>query len=87
VDAIVTLQAAHETRHKRHLCTLLGQCRSLLAPDGMMLFADQYAAPGNGKNPELFATPQEQEKAARAAWFTNMATLLDMHGMALLALH
>lgn len=33
-DAVVTMQAAHETRHKQHLVPLLRQARSVLKPDG-----------------------------------------------------
>ena len=41
-DAIVTLQAAHETRHKRHLVPLLERARTLAAPGGLLLYADHY---------------------------------------------
>jgi len=41
-DAVVTLQAAHETRHKRHLVPLLERARTVLAPGGVVLYADHY---------------------------------------------
>src|SRR5688572_26924179 len=44
-DAIVTLQAAHETRHKRHLLPLLERARTVLAPAGVLLYADHYLTP------------------------------------------
>jgi len=41
-DAVVTLQAAHETRHKRHLVPLLERARTVVAPGGVVLYADHY---------------------------------------------
>ena len=39
-DALVTLQAAHELRHKRHLPKLLRESHGLLAADGLFLYCD-----------------------------------------------
>ncbi|MBZ0238792.1 MAG: class I SAM-dependent methyltransferase [Deltaproteobacteria bacterium] len=44
-DAVVTLQAAHETRHRRHLVPLLERARTTLAPGGVLLYADHYLTP------------------------------------------
>jgi SAM-dependent methyltransferase len=44
-DALVTLQAAHETRHERHLVPLLERARSVLVPGGLLLYADHYLTP------------------------------------------
>lgn len=44
-DAVVTMQAAHETRHKRHLIPLLERARRRLAPGGAVLYADHYLTP------------------------------------------
>jgi SAM-dependent methyltransferase len=38
VDAVVTLQAAHEVRHKARLPALLRRIRSVIRPGGLFLF-------------------------------------------------
>lgn len=44
-DAIVTMQAAHETRHQRHLVPLLERARTVLVQGGVLLYADHYLTP------------------------------------------
>src|SRR5258706_6022316 len=41
-DAIVTMQAAHETRHKRHVVPLFERARTLLGSGGLRLCCDGY---------------------------------------------
>jgi hypothetical protein len=82
-NAVVTMQAAHETRHKRHLPNLLRAARQVLIPDGTLLYADHYAEEGNGKNPALMAARDEQVEALYQAGFSNVQRLLDEGGMAL----
>ena len=82
-DAVVTLQAAHETRHKRHLVLLLARARSLLNAGGLLLYCDHYAGPG--KHPDLFVSRQEQPLALAEAGFADIRLLLDEGGMALYA--
>lgn len=50
-DAIITMQAVHETRHKRRALPLLVQARALLRPDGQLLYCDHYFEVG--KKPGL----------------------------------
>jgi SAM-dependent methyltransferase len=83
VDAVVTMQAAHEVRHKDHLPALLAQLHGLVAPDGLLLFADHYA--GDGKNPALFPTREEQPIMLAKAGFSSVTPLLDQGGMTLYA--
>jgi cyclopropane fatty-acyl-phospholipid synthase-like methyltransferase len=82
-DAVVTMQAAHEVRHRRHLPLLLRRLRDTLADDGLLLFCDHYAEPGSRKNPALFFARDEQPAALAAAGFRDVAPLLDAGGMAL----
>jgi SAM-dependent methyltransferase len=82
-DAVVTLQAAHETRHKRHLPALLAQARQTLRPDGLMLYCDHYAGPG--KHPDLFWEVQAQAEVLRQTGFGKIEKLRDLGGMALYA--
>jgi hypothetical protein len=80
-DAIVTMQAAHETRHRRHLVPLLERARSALADDGVLLYCDHYAAAS--MNPSLYVERTEQPTALRAAGFATIELLHDEGGMAL----
>lgn len=82
-DAIVTMQAAHEVRHKRHLPKLLTLVRAVIAPEGTLLYCDHYAE--GGQNPDLMVKRDEQPLALEHAAFTDIRRLLDKGGMALYA--
>lgn len=82
-DAIVTMQAAHEVRHKRHLPKLLIQARGLLRPGGVFLYCDHYSEAGTEKNPLLYFSKSEQPHALRKAGFEPVTLLKDDGGMAL----
>jgi SAM-dependent methyltransferase len=81
-DAIVTLQAAHETRHKRHLVPLLERARTLLVPGGVLLYADHYLTPET-KLPELMPARDDQPLALERAGFTAVQLCHEEHAMAL----
>jgi hypothetical protein len=83
-DAIVTLQAAHETRHKRHLVPLLERARSLVAPGGMLLYADHYLTPGS-KLPALAPERADQPRALERAGFVDVQLVYEEGNMALWA--
>jgi len=83
VDAIVTMQAAHEVRHKSHLPSLLRSIRSAIKPDGLLLFCDHYAEVGSSKNAELHPSREEQVHFLADAGFVDIRLLLDEGGMAL----
>jgi SAM-dependent methyltransferase len=74
-DAVVTMQAAHETRHKRHLLPLLERARSVIEPGGLLLYCDSYLT-ADTKKPGLFVARAEQPLTLERAGFTNV-TLLD----------
>ncbi len=81
-DAVVTLQAAHETRHKRHLVPLLERARTVIAPDGTLLYADHYVTPET-KLPALFAARDEQRVALERAGFVDVQLCHEEGTMAL----
>ena len=80
-DAVLTLQAAHETRHQDRLPALLRGARVCLRTGGLLLYCDHYR--GSLKNPLLYLRKQEQPRALRGAGFTHIERLLDKGGMAL----
>lgn len=80
-DAVVTLQAAHETRHQDRLPSLLLRVRASLKAGGILLYCDHYR--GKLKNPLLYLERQQQPRALGAAGFVHIERLLDKGGMAL----
>jgi len=81
-DAVVTLQAAHETRHKRHLVPLLARARLVLDPCGVVLYADHYLTPET-KLPALTPAREDQPLALAQAGFVDVELLHDEGNMAL----
>jgi len=80
-DAVLTLQAAHETRHQARLPDLLRRARACLKAGGLLLYCDHYR--GTLKNPVLYLERQQQPRALRTAGFVHIVRLLDKGGMAL----
>jgi SAM-dependent methyltransferase len=80
-DAVLTLQAAHETRHRDRLPDLLRRTRACLKAGGLLLYCDHYR--GTLKNPILYLERQQQPRTLSAAGFVHIERLLDRGGMAL----
>jgi SAM-dependent methyltransferase len=81
-DAIVTMQAAHETRHKRHLVPLLDRARTVVAPGGVLLYADHYLTPET-KLPALAPEREAQPAALASAGFVDVQLRYEEANMAL----
>lgn len=81
-DAVVTLQAAHETRHKRHLVPLLERARTVIAPGGMLLYADHYLTPET-KLRALSPARDDQPLALERAGFVDVELRYEEGNMAL----
>lgn len=81
-DAVVTLQAAHEARHKRHLVPLLARARTVIAPGGVLLYADHYLTPET-KWPALMPARADQPLALERAGFVDVELRHDEGNMAL----
>jgi SAM-dependent methyltransferase len=81
-DAVVTLQAAHETRHKRHLVPLLVRARTVLAAGGVLLYADGYLTPET-KLPALFLGRADQPLALARAGLVDIELRYEEGNMAL----
>ncbi len=83
-DAVVTMQAAHETRHKRHVVPLFERARTLLVPGGLLLYCDGYLHPET----KLFALSfdrADQPRALERAGFIDVRMLHDEGNQALYA--
>jgi SAM-dependent methyltransferase len=82
-DAVLTMQAAHELRHKRHLVPFFREVLTLVKPRGLFLYCDHYAA--EGRNGALYLERDAQALALEEAGFGTVQRLLDEGGMALYA--
>jgi SAM-dependent methyltransferase len=82
-DCVVTNQAVHELRHKRHAAGLHRQVRDILAPNGTYLVCDHFAGEGGMKDDQLYASVEEQREALLAAGFATVTLLLHEGGLVL----
>jgi len=82
-DVIVTHQAVHELRHKRHAPTLHAQAKLLLVPGGIYLVCDHYAGEDGMRDTELYMTVGEQYQALKSAGFDSIDQLLLKGGLVL----
>lgn len=80
IDVVVTNQAVHELRHKRHAPALHAQVGQLLKPQGIYLVCDHFAGTHEGQqgmqNNELFMTVEEQQQALLTGGFNLVKALL-----------
>lgn len=70
VDVIVTNQAVHELRHKRHAPHFFLQVHALLKPGGVLLFSDHYSGDDGSSNDQLYMSRSEQYQTLQFAGFT-----------------
>lgn len=82
-DAVVTVQAVHELRHKRHAPWLYQAIRPLVEPRGIFLMCDHFAGADGMGDVFLFMTPEEHETALRSSGFAKVELLLQKNGMVL----
>jgi cyclopropane fatty-acyl-phospholipid synthase-like methyltransferase len=82
-DAVVTLQAVHELRHKRHASELHSSVRGLLRNDGIYLVCDHFIGRGGMTNANLYMTIEEQYSTLENAGFKNVQCVLQKDGLVL----
>lgn len=82
-DHVVTHQAVHELRHKRHARGLHAQVARLLAPGGRYLVCDHFSGDGGMQNDQLYMTIEEQRLALADAGFQRVVPLLLKGGLML----
>jgi cyclopropane fatty-acyl-phospholipid synthase-like methyltransferase len=83
-DVIVTMQAVHEVRHKRHMDLLFTQIQDVLKDDGILLYSDHYVTSSSKtKHPTLFLTHEEQPEVLKHTGFRDVVQILDKGEMAL----
>jgi cyclopropane fatty-acyl-phospholipid synthase-like methyltransferase len=82
-DAVVTMQAVHELRHKRRAPGLHAQVRGVLEPGGAYLVCDHIAGVPPTTNTSLYMTELEHLDALRSGGFAGVQQLARVHGLAL----
>lgn len=82
-DAVVSMQAVHEVRHKRRVPRLYGQVHGLLAADGAFLMADRVPEDDSPPSTALFMTEQEQTRVLTDAGFDNICVVMSGDALAL----
>ena len=82
-ECIVTNQAVHELRRKRHAPQLHALARTLLVPGGIYLACDHFAGEGGMKNEALYMSVGEQEQALLAAGFKSVRQVMAKGGLVL----
>jgi ubiquinone/menaquinone biosynthesis C-methylase UbiE len=82
-DAVVTNQAVHELRHKRHAQGLHSQVLAVLEPNGPYLVCDHFLGEGGMQNADLYMTVDEQRDALIKAGFGAVKLLLRKGGLVL----
>ena len=71
-QAVVTMQAVHELRHKRHAARLYQAVRELLIPGGVFLICDHICGEGGMQNQALYMNPDEHVGALREGGFASI---------------
>jgi cyclopropane fatty-acyl-phospholipid synthase-like methyltransferase len=84
-DCVVSMQAVHELRHKRHATRLYEQVYQVLAVPGLFLVCDHTPFDDSERSVALYMTEQEQQQALADAQFANVHVELAMNGLILYA--
>ena len=81
-DAVLTNQAVHELRHKRHALRLHRSVRPLLTSHGRYLVCDHYVGADGMMNEALYMTVAEQQRCLEEAGFS-VTMLRKLRGLVL----
>jgi len=68
-DAVISIQAVHELRHKRYATTLHRQVLELLHPEGLYMMCDHYYGEGGMGNDQLYMSLTEQQESLNSAGY------------------
>ena len=82
-DFVVTHQAVHELRHKRHAQTLHAQVKQLLVPQGSYLVCDHFFGEGGMSNDQLYMSVLEQRDALLTSGYGSVDQILLKGGLVL----
>lgn len=82
-DAVVSMQAVHEVRHKRHVPALYRDVVGVLKPSGLFVVGDRTPEDDSPRSTALFMTADEQLSALRDAGFVDVRLVTSGDALAL----
>jgi cyclopropane fatty-acyl-phospholipid synthase-like methyltransferase len=71
-DCVLSMQAIHELRHKRHAERVYRQAHEVLAGRGLIMICDHTPFDDSATSTALYMTEDEQHEALAAAGFANV---------------
>ena len=84
-DCILSMQAVHELRHKRHALRLYEQAYDVLAVPGSIMICDHTPFDDSSNSTALYMTELEQQEALAGARFANVRIELRMDSLVVYA--
>jgi predicted methyltransferase len=84
-DGVLTMQAIHELRHKRHAQRVYRQAHDLLTARGSIMVCDHTPFDDSAKSTALYMSQDEQQAALLAAGFANVRVELCIDSLVLYA--
>ena len=84
-ECVVSMQAVHELRNKRHVPRLYEQIYRVLAVRGFLMICDHLPFDDSPASTTLYMTEQEQREALVGARFAKVHVELSMNGLVLYA--
>jgi SAM-dependent methyltransferase len=82
-DCVVTHQAVHELRHKRHAPALHAQVKAVLRRGGSYWVCDHFVGEGGMTDDALYMSVHEQKQALSDAGFARVQELMRKGGLVL----
>ena len=82
-DGVVSMQAVHEVRHKRHAPSLYREIFRVLRPSGLLAVCDRTPEDSSIRSTALFMTAGEQLEAMRGAGFVDVRLVTSGDALAL----
>jgi SAM-dependent methyltransferase len=76
-EAVVSMQAVHEVRHKRHVPRLYQEIYNIVAANGIFLIADRVPDDDSARSRALFMTAEEQTVALNEAGFMDVHVMME----------
>jgi SAM-dependent methyltransferase len=82
-DCVLSMQAVHELRHKRHALRLYEQAYDVLAVPGRIMICDHTPFDDSATSTALYMTEREQQESLAEAGFTNVHIELKIDSLVL----
>ena len=83
VDCVLSMQAVHELRNKRHARRLYAQIYQRLAAPGVVMVCDHLPLDDSAASTALYMREQEQQQALTEAGFANVGIQVSLNGLVL----